>query len=112
MRALWIGSALLGIALSAGAQQAAEEPPAADAPAASWREEVALHGFGSWHYGKSSNENIYLEAEKDGSYRASDFSLNLSADITPRLRVVTQVGFSEGLRGSEQDLDYVFAEWK
>jgi hypothetical protein len=112
MRAFWICSALLGIALSASAQQVAEEPPAADAPAASWREEVTLHGFGSWHYGRSSNENIYLEADKEGNYRASDFSLNLSADLTPRLRVVAQVGFSEGLEGSQQDLDYIFAEWK
>jgi hypothetical protein len=117
MRAFWIGTALLWAALSANAQQVAEEPPAAEAPAAeapaaSWREEIALHGFGSWRYGKSSNENVYLQADEDGNYRASDFTLNLSADITQRLRVVAQVGFSEGLEGSEQDLDYVFAEWK
>ena len=104
---------ILAVAFSAAAaQQPSVEPPPAETPAASWREEIVLHGFGSWAYGKSSNENIYLQADRDGNYRAAGFELNLSADINPRLRVVTQVGWSEGLEGSEQDLDYVFAEWK
>jgi hypothetical protein len=112
MRAFCIGSALLWVALSANAQQVAEEPPAVEAPASSWRDSVAVHGFGRWNYGKSSNQNVYLQANEDGSYRTAGFELNLSADINPRLRVVAQVGWTEDLGGDEQDLDYVFAEWK
>jgi len=122
MRALWIFSALLGTALSVNAQQVTAAPPVETAPAevsaeelspsSSWRDSVTVHGFGRWNYGKSSNQNLYLQANEDGNYRTAGFELNLSADINPRLRVVTQVGWTEDLDGDEQDLDYIFAEWK
>src|SRR5437868_296543 len=90
MKSFWICSALLAVAFfPAGAQQSSAEPPAAEtppavetSPAASWREEVVLHGFGSWIYGRSGNENVYLDANREGNYRAAGFELNLSADIS------------------------------
>lgn len=73
---------------------------------------VVLNGYGSWYYGKSSNNNVFLDATQDGSYRPSNVHLSIAADVNDKLRVVTQVGWADGETGSEQDFDYIFAEWK
>ena len=73
---------------------------------------VALNGYGSWYYGKSGNNNNFLSATEDGSYRPANVHLSIAADVNDKLRVVTQVGWADSEAGSEQDFDYIFAEWK
>jgi hypothetical protein len=73
---------------------------------------MALNGYGSWYYGKSGNNNLFLDATEDGSYRPANVHLSIAAEVTDRLRVVTQVGWVDSEAGSEQDFDYIFAEWK
>jgi len=77
---------------------------------------MALNGYGSWYYGKSGNNNVFLDATEDGSYRSANLHLSIAAEVTDRLRVVTQVGWVDSEAGSEsgseQNFDYIFAEWK
>ncbi len=73
---------------------------------------VALNGYGSWNYGKSNNENNYLNATREGSYQAAEVHLSVAATINENLRIVTQVGWLDGEAGSDTQADYIFAEWK
>jgi hypothetical protein len=74
-------------------------------------DKIAIHGFGSWAYGKTDNENRYVLANQDGSYDYLDFSLNLSVDLSEELRLYLQPGWSERSQGNEVNMDYAFAEW-
>lgn len=74
-------------------------------------ENVAIHGFGGWAYGKTDNKNRYLAGNKEGSYDYFNFSLNLTAKPYERLSLHVQPAFNESLDGHEAKLDYAFAEW-
>jgi len=75
-------------------------------------EKISLNGFGGWYYSKSSNENLFVGATEEGNYATADVHLSVAADVTERLRVVTQVGWTDTAEESEGDFDYMFAEWK
>lgn len=105
---LWI--VLSGLALPVFAQAPEESQDTAELPA--WVRQVALNGYGTWYYGKTSNENEILGALENGSYETANFHLSLAAAVSERLRVVTQVEWRNDPDGSEEALDYVFAEWK
>jgi hypothetical protein len=46
-----------------------------------------VHGFGDWAYGKI-NGNQYLVGDHDGRYDDAILGLNVTANVTERLRVV------------------------
>jgi hypothetical protein len=71
---------------------------------------LAIHGFGSWAYGKTGGNN-YLAGTPDGEYRTSELSLDVSVDFGNRLRAVSQVFFEEGSEEVGAQIDYAFAEW-
>jgi len=98
-RILWLIAAALSVALPLRAADFSLE-------------KIALNGYGSWYYGKTDNENRYLGANEEGSYRSANVHLSIAADVSERLRVVTQVGWVDDEQGSEEDFDYIFAEWK
>lgn len=75
---------------------------------------VAIHGFGGWAYGKTDNENQYLVGNEDGSYDHVSFSLNITARPYEQLSLYLQPSYSEGVTEFEEkdvNLDYAFAEW-
>jgi hypothetical protein len=77
---------------------------------------VDLHGFGSWAYGKT-DANEYLSGLPDGNYQDASFSLNVSAGINEKLRIVGQIAVQDETQtgsaiGTSVGLDYGFAEWK
>ncbi|GAK58837.1 hypothetical protein U27_05812 [Candidatus Vecturithrix granuli] len=75
---------------------------------------VSIHGFGGWAYGKTDNENQYLVGNEDGSYDHVSFSLSITANPYEQLSIYVQPGYSEGgVEFEEEDvsLDYAFAEW-
>jgi hypothetical protein len=72
---------------------------------------VDLHGFGSWAYG-NTDANHFLGGRPDGNYRNTSFSLQTSANLSERLRIVSQLFAVDTGEGSEFDLDAAFAEWK
>jgi hypothetical protein len=83
----------------------------AGAPARGQEETHQIHGFGSWAYG-NTDANNYLYGRPEGSYRNATFQLNVSATVSERLRIVTQMGVQDTGAGPEIDLDFAFAEWK
>ena len=58
--------------------------------AADWSEKVQIHGFGSWFYGQTDNNNIFYGSE-DGEYRNTHFALAIAANPMARLHVFSQV---------------------
>jgi hypothetical protein len=74
-------------------------------------ENVAIHGFGGWAYGRTDNENRYLAGNRDGSYDELNFSLNISAKPYERLSLHVQPAYNERREQDEAGLDYAFAEW-
>jgi hypothetical protein len=72
---------------------------------------IEFHGFGSWAYGNTS-VNEYLQGTPEGSYRDTALSLNFTADVSERLKIVGQVFWREDNFESETTIDYIFAEWK
>ncbi len=74
-------------------------------------ENIAIHGFGGWAYGRTDTENRYLAGNQDGSYEYLNFSLNISAKPYERLSLHIQPSFNEDPDGNEAGVDYAFAEW-
>ena len=72
---------------------------------------IAIHGFGGWAYGKTDNENHYLTGDKDGNYDHVNFALNVSANPYEKLSLHIQTEYFENSDDSETELDYAFAEW-
>jgi hypothetical protein len=75
-------------------------------------ERVDLHGFGGWASGKTNDPNIYLAGRPEWDYRTADFNLNVTGNVTDRLKIVGQTAFVEEADGGHVDLSYAFAEWK
>lgn len=71
----------------------------------------SIHGFGGWAYGQTNNENRYLVGDQDGSYNYVNFTLNINAIVSERLRFQFQSSFTEGFEANSVDLDYAFAEY-
>jgi hypothetical protein len=95
-----VAMSLLGLALVA-----------APAAAQGILEEVQIHGFGGWAYGKTDG-NAYLIGRADGEYHNADFALNVTAQPVGKLRIVAQLR-AEVVAGDEElELDYGFASWK
>jgi hypothetical protein len=70
---------------------------------------IQIHGFGGWSYGKSQDLS-YLGATTKGNADNASFSLNVSARPYERLTIVSQVRF-DSAAANEADLDFAFAEW-
>jgi hypothetical protein len=74
---------------------------------------LELHGYGTWGYGRTPNDNAYLYGRKGGDYSNVDFALNLTVRLGDRLRIHAQNSWTTGGDevGTSADLDYAFAEW-
>lgn len=87
----------------------------ADAPARAQTAEppVAIHGFGSWAYGRT-DKNVYLAGEPGGDFDKDEFGLAIAAAVSDRLRVTGQITLAESQQRheTEVELDYAFAEWR
>lgn len=73
--------------------------------------EVSIHGFGSWGYGQTDGPH-YLHGSEEGHYDHAQFYLNINANVTENLTVISQFGFEQSDSGTRYDFDYAFAEWK
>lgn len=73
-------------------------------------EKLSIHGFGGWGYGKTDG-NKYLIGNKDGSFRNSQFALNITANPYEKLTINTQLYTEAGLAKDKVELDYAFFEW-
>ena len=76
-------------------------------------QKVEIHGFGSWNYGATNTDNLYLGGKKKGTSSNSSLSLNVSGQLSDRLSVSSQVELDFGMEGeTATELDYVFGEWR
>lgn len=73
-------------------------------------DDLQVHGYGSWIYGKTSGYD-YLIADKDGNYSFAQMALAFSKNLTDDLRIFTQVKFTNFESDEETTLDYAFVEW-
>ena len=76
-------------------------------------DKVSVHGFGSWLYGQTNNENQHWlgKWDSDGNAHYVDFSLNVRAEISDNLTAYIQPAFEEIGGDREVGVDYAFAEW-
>jgi hypothetical protein len=74
--------------------------------------DVKLHGFGTWFYSKTNNDNGYLSGSKRGEYENAKFALNVTATPVDKLVVNAQVGFIQEGDRQRVNLDYAFAEYR
>ena len=74
-------------------------------------DKIEFHGFGGWSYGKTDNDNIYLNGNNDGNYDNFQFALAISARPADSLRICAQTFWEESADGEEVGIDYGFAEW-
>lgn len=74
---------------------------------------VEVHGFGSWNYGSTNTDNLYLGGKKNGTSANSSLSLNVSGSLNERLSVNSQVQLDFAPDGETRtNLDFVFGEWR
>jgi hypothetical protein len=74
--------------------------------------DLQLHGYGSWNYGYTDNNNHFVAAGEDGEYDHTQFALNLNAAFNENLRAQVQPCWVQGDEETETDLDYAFGEFK
>jgi hypothetical protein len=74
-------------------------------------EKTHVHVFGGWAYGRTDG-NQYLAGVKGGSYDTASLALNVTSDVSDKLRIVGQAEWVDGSEGSEIQFDYAFAEWR
>ena len=72
-------------------------------------DKVSVHGFGGWGFGLTDDLR-YLVGTSDGKSDNVQVSLNINAQLSSRLKIVTQIAFDETNTG-EAELDYAFSEW-
>lgn len=72
---------------------------------------LSLNGFGSWEYGITNHGNYYLAGAPGGDFTHTYAGLNVSGQVTDRLKAVVQFSFHENRSTPEFSLDYGFAEY-
>jgi len=72
---------------------------------------VQIHGFGGWGYGRTDGNNYIIGSEK-GEFRNINFSLNLTARPYENLTINTQAIWETDINNQTVQLDYAFAEWR
>lgn len=84
------------------------------ATAQSFTPTVEIHGFGTWLYGQTTNDNNYLAGTKEGNYGSENFELNLSTQVNDRLRITLQPSWDADGLGEETQtgMSYAFASWR
>jgi Phosphate-selective porin O and P len=76
----------------------------------SWEQKLTFHGFGEWAYAKTDG-NDYLGGSEKGDYDRSGLALNVTAELSPQLKVVGQMAVRNVGNGTASRLDYAFAQW-
>lgn len=75
---------------------------------------VEVHGFGTWLYGQTYNNNDFLAGNRAGNYGDRTFDLNVSMAVNDRLRITIQPFWDANGLSEETStgLSYAFASWR
>jgi hypothetical protein len=93
-----IALGLLGSAAPARAQEAADH--------------VALHGFGSWAFGRTSWDNVYLAGRPENDFRHVSMAMDVAAKVDDKLTVHAQAEIRDDDEGTHTTLTYAFADYR
>lgn len=91
-----IALGLIGSATPARAQETADR--------------VTLHGFGSWAFGRTTWNNLYLAGRPEGDFRHVSLAINAAANVNDKLTVHAQAELRSDDDGTHTILSYAFAE--
>ena len=72
---------------------------------------VNFHGFGSWAYGRTTDNN-FLGGTPEGDYRHVTMTANISKSIDDRLAIHAQGEIREDEDNAHVSLSYAFADYK
>jgi hypothetical protein len=70
-----------------------------------------VHGFASWSYGRTSDNN-YLAGTRQGEFRDVSMAINLAKSVTEQLSIHAQGETAHVRESTTTDLDYAFADYK
>lgn len=73
-------------------------------------DQVAVHGFGGWGFGKTDG-NRYIIGNENGEYNHFEFALNLSSNPTKKLSIKAQPFWYYRYGETIVSMDFIFAEW-
>ena len=78
---------------------------------------VAVHGYGGWSYGRTSentNTNWFLFGHQRGDYSHVEYALNVAIALSDQLTIDAQPFWHAGHHANQTSsgIDYVFGEWK
>jgi Phosphate-selective porin O and P len=75
---------------------------------------VALHGFGSWAFGKTTWNNLYLAGRPEGDFRHTSLAINAAANVDDKVSVHVQgeLRDTDDPDHSHVELSYAFAEYR
>jgi hypothetical protein len=73
---------------------------------------VVLHGFGSWAYGKTTWNNLYLGGRPEGDFRHVSMAVNAAAKVDDKFTVHAQAEIQSDDDGTQTTLSYAFAEYR
>jgi hypothetical protein len=71
---------------------------------------VAVHGFGSWAFGRTG-DNVFLNGTPEGEFRRVSMALNLSARVEDKLTIHAQGELREDEDATRTTLSFAFAEY-
>jgi hypothetical protein len=83
---------------------------AAPAGALEVSDQLQLHGYGNWAYGKTDG-NAYMNGHDEGDYDRLEFSLSVTAQPAERTTVHAQLFVEKEEEGAEASVDFAFAEY-
>jgi opacity protein-like surface antigen len=89
----------------------------ANAAAQGIADQIAIHGFASWAYGRTDGNN-YLNGTEKGNYRDGNLAINIAASLSEKLRIVAQPSVTQAAAAEAGEpattiaIDYAFAAWK
>jgi hypothetical protein len=73
---------------------------------------VALHGFGSWVFGRTTWNNIYLGGRPENDFRHVSMAMNVAAKVDDKFTVHAQAEIRDDDDGTHTTLSYAFAEYR
>jgi len=72
---------------------------------------IQIHGFGGWAYSQTDGNQLVF-TDPDGLWDLWDFGLNISSNVTDRLRITAQLYADQALQDGRVEIDFAFLEYR
>jgi hypothetical protein len=101
MRTITQATCALAVSLCANAATYAQET----------EQKTQLHGFGSWHYGRTTEPNLFLGGTPKGEFDNTRLGLSLSSHLSEKGSIAVQLDVATG-HDTEVEIDFAFGSWR